>query len=99
MGNDVGWANLWSCASVVGSKKVQDDDAKHGEEQWEVILESCKMDVVVDSLSGDIKNGNFLGSNHAPPTRATSHMAVTLSCIHNHSQEKQTLSTVNNGKE
>ena len=36
VGKDVGWANLWSCAGVVVSKKVQDDDGKCGEEQWEV---------------------------------------------------------------
>ena len=29
-GKDVGWANLWSCAGVVVSKKVQDDDANNG---------------------------------------------------------------------
>ena len=34
-GNDVRRANLWSCASVVVSKKVWDNDTKCGEEQWE----------------------------------------------------------------
>ena len=35
-GKGCGQANLWSCASVVVSKKVWDDDAKCGEEWQEV---------------------------------------------------------------
>ena len=36
VGNDAGQANLWSCVGVMVSKNVEDDDTKHGEEQWEV---------------------------------------------------------------
>ena len=48
MGKDVGWANLWSCAGVVVSEKVRDDNGKCEEEQWEVVIGRVKMTCLGD---------------------------------------------------